>query len=77
MTQVVEEHNKKRTFGGNLSLILNHSASLGVETRKNKQIEKKHLKAYLKGHEYFDFQKVKTWTGIQILPVRKVLVNFV
>jgi len=35
---------KKRTFGGKLS---------GFTDRSEANFEKKHLKAYLKGHEFF------------------------
>jgi hypothetical protein len=77
MTAIVNsEPRKVRNFGGNFNLIMRKNGLTPFE-KKQQQLEKKHLKAYLKGHKLFDFKFVPTIAGKgQMIPTREVNVIY-
>jgi hypothetical protein len=76
IAQVPQEPKKVRHFGGNFNLIMRKNG-LNPFEKKQQQLEKKHLKAYLKGNKLFDFKFVPTIGGRgNWIPTREVNVIF-
>jgi hypothetical protein len=74
MSNTQLEKPKRRTFGGNFNLILTHK-DLNPFQKKERNLERKHLKAYLKGHKFYDF-KMNSFHR-KMLPTKLVLVNYI